>query len=249
MEDDFNFKLLAAKMRLGELRGQKMFLDQAINFLQNTDENLTEKTILPNKNSGNSKTIKSEKEIVSAHSDTSHITTIYPLTLEERQRVHWGLCSYVFNNDGHRGLTGFLKKVTNNNDLQKILRWLDVYSTVEIENQVNGAYLFRKKKNIGTFSPKLGKEKPYYEMDVMSKADRFKVFTLAPPSGKSSTQKSDKEFKKKVIKGLLDYFLNNPTLENKKQLNNEIDSFINTPSQKRGSPFVSGGLPSLGKNR
>ena len=272
--NDSNFKLLVAKAKLGELKGQKMLIEQAINFLNKTDNSSKEvqdqiyrgklkflemilqhidnkETLLPRDSSEKNiiKPLNSEKEIVSVHSDISQITTLFPNTLEERQRVHWGLCSYVFNNDGHKGLTGFLKKITNNDDLQKILRWLDIYSTVEIENQVNEAYLFRKKKNSEQFSPKLGREKPYYEMHVMSKAERFKALTLLPPSTRGATQKSNKAFQKKVLKSYLDDFLNDPTLENKKRLIDEIDTFANTPPAKRGSPFLRGGSPGLGKNR
>jgi len=143
------------------------------------------------------KILKPNKQEVKENSNTKLNIIPFPSSIKDRERIHWGLCSYVFNDDGHKGLTGFLKKVTNNDDLQKILRWLDIYSTVEIENQVNGSYLFRKKKNSDTFSPRLGREKPYYEMDVMSKAEKFKAFTLLPPSTKTATQKSDKEFKKK----------------------------------------------------
>ena len=250
--NDSNFKLLVAKAKLQELKGQKMLIEQALNFLNKTDNSSKEK-ITPLKDSDTlkdiNKTNESNKKIVVTNSNTILKCTLFPNTLEERQRVHWGLCSYVFNNDGHKGLTGFLKKITNNDDLQKILRWLDIYSTVEIENQVNEAYLFRKKKNSEQFSPKLGREKPYYEMHVMSKAERFKALTLLPPSTRGATQKSNKAFQKKVLKSYLDDFLNDPTLENKKRLIDEIDTFANTPPAKRGSPFLRGGSPGLGKNR
>ena len=195
------------------------------------------------------KILKSNKQAVKENSNTKLNIIPFPSSIEDRERIHWGLCSYVFNNDGHRGLTGFMKKVTNNDDLQKILRWLEIYSTVEIENQVNGSYLFRKKKNSDTFSPKLGREKPYYEMDLMSRADRFKALTLLPPSTKGATQKSNKDFQKKVLKSCLDDFLTSPSLENQKRLNNLIESYINSPSTKGGRITVSGGLPGLGKRR
>ena len=48
--NDSNFKLLVAKAKLQELKGQKMLIEQALNFLNKTDNSSKEK-ITPLKDS------------------------------------------------------------------------------------------------------------------------------------------------------------------------------------------------------
>jgi len=174
---------------------------------------------------------------------------VFPNTLEERKKVHEALCGFAYAKGGPAGLTPYLKKITNNYDLKQIGKWIDLYSQVELQRKVNNSFFFKKKTNAIDFPYQNAVSNPFYTIDVTSKSDKYKAFTLLPSSTKSATQKSDKEFKKKVIKILLNDFLNQPTVENKKRLHDSIDSFIDNTTIKRGTPFVNGGLPSLGKNR
>jgi len=175
--------------------------------------------------------------------------TSFPSTLEERKKIHKSICGYAFHPKGPSGLTAYLKRITNAYDLRQIMKWIQIYSKIEVEKEVNGAFLFRKKADHDLFLPKIGLEKPYYEIDVTSKSDLYKALTLIPPSSKAATQKSNKDFQKKVLKNCLDEFLASPSLENQKRLNNLIDSYINSSGTKGGRITVSGGLPGLGKRR
>jgi len=227
------------------VNGKKVVRDKLIQILEEQKMNSQINNTLEITN----KIIKSNKEVTHENLNESLKTTSFPNTLEERKKIHKSICGYAFHPKGPSGLTAYLKRITNAYDLRQIIKWIELYSKIEVEKEVNGAFLFRKKANHDLFSPKIGLEKPYYEIDVTSKSDRYKALTLIPPSTKGSTQKSSKDFQKKVLKSCLDDFLASPSLENQKRLNNLIESYINSPSTKGGRITVSGGLPGLGKRR
>ena len=181
--------------------------------------------------------------------DIDFNVAVYPNSLEERKNVHEALCGFAYGKGGPAGLTPYLKKITNNYDLKQIGKWIDLYSQIELQRKVNNSFFFKKKTNTIDFPYQNAVSNPFYTIDVTSKSDIYNAFTLLPSSTKGGTQKSDKEFQKKVLKSYLDDFINDPTFENKKRLHDSIDSFKDNTPIKRGTPFVSGGLPGLGKHR
>ena len=80
--------------------------------------------------------------------------TSFPSTLEERKKIHKSICGYAFHPKGPSGLTAYLKRITNAYDLRQIMKWIQIYSKIEVEKEVNGAFLFRKKADHDLFLPK-----------------------------------------------------------------------------------------------
>lgn len=176
---------------------------------------------------------------------------LFPNTLDQRKKVHESLCQFSYNPKGFSGFSKYLKnKINNLDDLKKIINWITLYSSLEVEKEVNGFYLFRRKKNAELYPRQNAVNNPYYlNQSTPSKAELFKATTILPASTKSASQTSKKEFDKKVIKGCLDDFLKNPTAQNKKRLDSLLDNYLDTPTSQRGTLTISAGLPSLGKKR
>ena len=182
--------------------------------------------------------------------DINTDVVVFPVTLEQRKKIHDNLCAFTFNPTGYRGLTAYIRKITSSHDLKQVIKWIDLYSPLEIEKQVNGSLIFKNKKNGKLLSHQNAVNNPYYLIQsIQSKAELFKATTILPPGTKGASQTSKKEFDKKVIKGCLEDFLKNPTSQNKKRLDSLLDSYLDTPTPQRGTLTISAGLPSLGKKR
>lgn len=176
---------------------------------------------------------------------------LFPNTLDQRKKVHESLCQFSYNPKGFSGFSKYLKnKINNLDDLKKIINWITLYSSLEVENQTNGYFLFRRKKNADLYPRQNAVNNPYYLIQsTPTKTELFRAVTVLPPSSKSSSQTSKKEFDKKVIKGCVDEFLKNPTAQNKKRLDSLLHSYLDDPTVQRGTLTISAGLPSLGKKR
>lgn len=178
---------------------------------------------------------------------------IIPDSPEKRKQVKDELITFVksaIKNKSTKGLLNYIRTFKNPVIEAQIIEWLHLYTPVRLCSNKIGDEFFRVIDTVKSdFDLGPAHLNPYYSVNVSptkkhSPTKKEFVNTVTTKYGLS-----DREFDKKVIQSALSRFLAEPTQKNKNILIEKINKFSNEAYLRTGSPTVSGGLPSLGKNR
>lgn len=174
-----------------------------------------------------------------------------PENQQERKELHERLMQgarTAQHNGGTKGLRGLVKIYGDQLVAKQILQWFLLYTQIRLDHRHRVWQLSVPANLQGPFDLGPAALNPYYSVEVPTAAPNPLSFpkTVIPISERKSGL-SDREFTKKTIRTLLGSFLDTPTRHDKQKLIALIESFDSVPILVRGSPFVSGGLPSLGK--
>lgn len=174
-----------------------------------------------------------------------------PETPKERKELHERLLQGAHaaqHNGSTKGLRGLVEGYGDQLVAKQILRWLLLYTPIRVDQrhkfwQFWVPFNLREPFNLGPAALN-----PYYSVEVHTADTNPILFqkTVVPISERKSGL-SDREFTKKTIRALLGSFLDTPTKHDKQKLIALIESFDSAPPISKGAPFLSGGLPSLGK--
>ena len=173
-----------------------------------------------------------------------------PETPEARATLQRALIEYATKavRDGTtKGLAKFLLSYQDEAFRNLLINWLIEYTPIRIpRNPTNHLVLCARdnlRKNYDLAGARLNN---YWTMETPVQRP---TVTTCPPAKASSNQLSEREFLKKTIKSALDTFLKESTDQSKQNLIQLITDFESRGKSSRQSPFVSGGLPSLGRRR
>lgn len=174
-----------------------------------------------------------------------------PANQQERKELHERLLQgarTAQQNGGTKGLRGLVESYGDQLVAKQILRWFFLYTQIRGDNRHKVWQLLVPLNLRGPFDLGHAALNPYYSVEVHTADTNPTPFpkTVVPISERKSGL-SDREFTKKTIRTLLGSFLDTPTRHDKQKLIALIESFDSVPILVRGSPFISGGLPSLGK--
>ncbi len=173
-----------------------------------------------------------------------------PKTAEERKEVTKQLINFAkiaIHTKQTKGIFNYIKGFNNSHIEAQIIQWFSLYTPIRLFRNKMGDEFFRVLDTVQS-DYDLGPAhlNPYYSIEVKVKPIIYPAPKVAAPRKYGL---SDREFNKKIIQSALSKFLSDPSNKNKNSLIEKIHQFSNESSQKKGNPTVSGGLPSLGKNR
>jgi hypothetical protein len=166
---------------------------------------------------------------------------------EGRKYIHHRLLTIARNANSVgkcKGLLGFIHEIDDENEIKKIYAWIKLYTPIRIDSSGKILLFTVPSTLVGKYDLTAAALNPYYSIDLDPVSAPQVSRTIRTVGNK--TQLNERQFIKKNIKFALEQFLLSPNTSNKNKLINLLDSFPNH-SSGRGSMFISGGLPGLGR--
>ena len=174
--------------------------------------------------------------------------TEIPICAEGRKKLHQQLLSFATNavNTGTtKGLAKFISSFEDPRFEATLHLWFSTYTPIQsILRGIDHNALMVPHSLKGVFDLSGARLNPYYSMP--SQAPQVAVMVVAP-SNMRTHQSSELDLVKKGLKHAVNEFLDVRSLESKQKLLRLINDFPTQGESKRGSPFLQGGAPGLGR--